>query len=141
MNINKENKEKLIQEIDFVIAKLNDKKIHPMKRIYYFSGIHGLLNRVFNFQFDPTLVLLHNVLQHVYQTNSSNLGKLFLGKDPTIEFSENIFLKLSEYLLELKDYLNNSNNEIYKIIEKFSTIAYISTGNGNYLYERGKIKL
>jgi len=35
----------------------------------------------------------------------------------------------------------NEDHLIYKTLEKLSVIGYITTGNGNYLYKKGLVKI
>ena len=35
----------------------------------------------------------------------------------------------------------NNKTSIYEALEKYSVLGYIATGNGNYLYKKGMLKI
>ena len=65
---------------------------------------------------------------------------IILGKDTVIDFPEGFFEKLSECLEELAKNIEN-NQDTYAVLQKISLLAYISTGNGYYLYQKGILKI
>ena len=61
MNIEPGNIDHIAKEIDFALQRMGD-AVTAEEKLYYFSAVHGVINRVMNFQFDPVLVFAHQVL-------------------------------------------------------------------------------
>ena len=65
---------------------------------------------------------------------------IILGKDTVIDFPEGFFEKLGDCLEELAKSIE-SDQDTYAVLQKISSLAYISTGNGYYLYQKGILKI
>jgi hypothetical protein len=140
MNISEENKQKIIEEINYVVPKLEDSTMHPVKRVYYQSAVHGVIYKVFNIEYDPNLIVLHNILQSTYQAFSTRIGRQMSGHDPSVELTEEFFQRLAQYFNELSRLMANDQAEgadVLPLIKKLSILTYATTGNGYYLYEKG----
>ena len=63
-------------------------------------------------------------------------------KEFNYEIMKPLFDILEKTLKELTQSVENNNDDkIYKDLQKLSILGYITTGNGNYLYKKGLIKL
>lgn len=135
MKISTENKKKLIDEIKFVLAQMKSEE-NPKSKLYYFSGAYGILDRIFNIEFDPDLVFAHFVLSSTYNIINSRLE--ITGK--VVEIPENLFDRLFEITEELLTAIKQEKN-LYEVLKKFMLLGYITTGNGYYLYKKGLLKI
>ncbi len=138
MHITAQNKELLVKEIDFVINKMANIEA-PQQKLYYFSGIFTLTNRIFNFKYDSELALIHNVMKTAHATISANLPT-FGPNQPIAAMPPMLFGALREALIELREAFNTGKPS-YQALERISDIAYSTTGNGYYLWEKGELKI
>ena len=111
----------------------------PFKKLYFFSGIHGLINRIFNIEYDPELVWIHHVLVSVYSGFIQRLDAMAKG-DPVIILDDSYFDKLMMLCLELKENISKNEN-VNDTLKKFSILVYATTGNGYYLKSKGLLKI
>lgn len=139
MEIPTDLRERLVKEIKFVAEKIRTEK-DPRTKVYYFSGIYGEMLRLVNIHFDKELLFAHNVLNYAYQTMKTRADIVVMGRDSLVDFPDEFFDRLSEYLDRLASCIEN-NEELYRILQEFSCLAYITTGNGYYLFQKGILRI
>ena len=111
-------------------------------KLYYLSASYGVLNRVMNFQCEPLLVFMHQILQSTHQSISQRLG--MPRKPGTInhmipdEMIEATFKYFAELIYEFR---KKDEANIRKVLQKLANISYAMSGNGFYLYLRGKLNI
>lgn len=124
------------------IQKLSNEVKSNEDKLYFFSASYGVLNRVLNFHCDTTLVFMHQVLQVAHQ---NIMQRLSTPKNPGSisnalpdEIIESLFSYFSLLISEIE---KKDTSKIREILEKISNISYATTGNGFYLYLKGKLIL
>jgi len=141
MNLSEEKRTIIIDEFN----KINDlmKNTNNIsEKIFYFSAGHAMVSRVFNIEFDPLLILMHSVLQSTYLNINSFISSISNKQNVFFSIPKNYFDTLEKTLKELtQSVVNNDDDKIYRDLQKLSILGYITTGNGNYLYKKGSIKL
>jgi len=141
MNIAPGNIDHIAKEIDFALQKMGDASTAEEK-LYYFSAVHGVINRVMNFQFDPILVFAHQVLSTVHSAFMSRLAAMKGGGEKHLAVSPEMVEKLQETVIEFRTALQEKDQiKVYHVLERFANIGYATTGNGFYLYQRGMLKI
>lgn len=130
-----DNYKKIIcDEIRFVINKINESQQYEEKA-YYLSGIHNMIWRINNLDFDKHLIFIHFALSHLHRevVNSIEIRKQGI---PPIRINEEFFKKLIKVLEKLANAIEE-NNKTYEILENISLLIYSLTGNGYYLQQKG----
>ena len=138
MKLSQNMREALVKEIRFAANKMkNSPKITD--KMYFFSAVYGMLQRVFNFEYDPELVFIHQVIHQTFDTinNRVNMG---IQRDVPSTIPDDLFAKLEACLFELADKIE-SNKKSYEILEKIANIGYVTIGNGLYLNIKGDLKI
>lgn len=135
MNISPENKAKLLDEIKFVVQKMKAEE-DPKNKLYYFSAVYGIMNRIYNLEEASDLVFAHFVISSTHGQINARLH----DPDKVISVPEGFFDKLVEATGELLTVIENNKNP-YEILKKFALLGYVMTGNGYYLFQRGLIKI
>jgi len=135
MNISSQNKSLILKEIDFVLEKMAMTK-DPLQRLYYFSGVHAVIQRVFNIEYDKDLVFTHMLLNDTYK---ALMGRLQPEQTSMIPLREEQFDRLEQLVQELAKNIK-SNKKLYDTLREFSVLAYSTTGNGHYLFEKGQLE-
>ncbi|NOY08478.1 MAG: hypothetical protein GXP33_06525 [Spirochaetes bacterium] len=141
MNIPDNYRKMIIEELES-IEKLCKEASAFEDKLYFFSGSFGILNRIMNFYTDPTLIFMHQVLQTTHQAffqriNTKTIPGVIYNTIPE-SFIDSLFLYLSELRAAFEE---NDQNKIWQVLEKFSVLTYATTGNGFFLYLRGKLKI
>lgn len=108
----------------------------PKSKLYYFSAIYGMMQRIFNLEFTADLVFIHFVINSAYNLINSRLE----SPDKVIKIPENLFDKLIEATEELSNSIEK-NVDLYEVLKKFILLGYTTTGNGYYLYQKGLFKI
>lgn len=138
MKISTKMKNEIIKEIDLVVDAMK-KSEDPLKKLYFFSGIHGVINRVFNIEYDPELVWMHHVLSAVHTGFLQRMNAMRQG-DLVIVLDELYFEKLIALSINLKDKISENCN-VDDTLKEFIILLYATTGNGYYLKQKGLLKM
>ena len=113
-------------------------------KTYYFSVFYGETGRQLNMHWNPDLALLFVVGQAAC-IGIGNRAKLPPGVGYPPEGVSNEFLDaLDEVSDELATAFEGSDIDLprfYAALARTAELAYITTGNGVYLYEKGLVKL
>jgi len=130
----------LADEIAFVCKKM-DGESDIRKKVYYYSAVHAMIQRIFNIDpnFDRQLVFMFTVLFASYGQMRARTDQIIAG-DTLIIPPENFFDKISIYLQQLENKIRN-NEDTYIILEKIAVSANLLEGNGYYLHQKGWMNL
>ena len=135
MNLSKNMKKLLIDELNFVFKNMKATD-NPTEKLYFFSAIYAVANRIFNIEFHSELVFIHNVFQAAYNQINANLTTVLQGQGIAIGIPSEVFAGLEIATEELITRISN-NQEIYPVLQKISELGYSTTGNGRYLHFKG----
>lgn len=134
MIISEENKERIVEEIRFIIEKMKS-SADMNENLYYLSGIHTIINRIFNIEFDRHLVFIHFVLLNSYGIIRNAVEIARQGKPPLV-INSKFFSKLIDLLEDLANTIKEDKTT-FEVLEKISILTYTITGNGFFLQEKG----
>ena len=139
MKLSKNMKQLFVDELRFVVSEMR-KSEDPSKKMYFFSAVHAMANRIMNIEFNSELSFFHFVLQAAHASISTRITAIVSGAELAVNIPENIFEKLEESLEEIV-VLVEKGKSIYSTLEKISNLAYSTTGNGYYLYTKGDLQV
>ncbi len=134
MKLSEENKKIICEEIRFVIAKMEASN-NMDNSLYFLSGIHTMINRVYNFEFNRHLVFIHFILINSHLTILRAVEMTRQGKQPIV-IDMSFFSKLIELLVELANVIEGDKST-FDVLEKISVLVYSITGNGYFLKQKG----
>ena len=141
MNISKHYKEIIVEELKSIAKKMKDTS-DLKEKIFFFSATYSTMNRIFNLEFNPTLVLIHMVLQNAYLSISGRVEASIRGQDRAIKIPNGLFDALQEKIVDLAEIINKDNkNELFINLQEIANISYLTTGNGYYLFQKGILKI
>jgi len=135
MKLSTANKKKLIEEIEFALNSMKAAE-DPETKLYYFSAVYGVMPRIFNIEYDPNLVFIHFVVNATY----NNINSRLKNPEKVVKIPDDLFEKLENTTNELLNTLKQNKN-LYEVLKKFILLAYVTSGNGYYLYQRGLLKI
>lgn len=139
MNITENNKKLILDEFEYVLESIAMAESMEEK-LYLISALHGAVNRVMNIEFDSDLIFLHHALSTTHAAFSARYDAMKNKKAFPLHITKEIFDKLFLLISKLYDCLKN-NSEIDEILKGLIVLAYTTTGNGYYLYQKGLIRL
>ncbi len=131
-------KKELVKELRLV-ETLMKKEDSIEKKIYYFSAAYGITCRSYRYSFSEDVLLADLVLTAGYQALMDRSQRIRTG-DTTVKLEETHFKKIEEGLRLLADAFENGDS-ILKPIEIILTATFSTQGSGNYLREKGLLKL
>ena len=141
MHISDNYKSLIVNEFRKVANEMK-KSTYPSKKLYWFSATYGIVYRIFNLEFDDTLVCIHVILNATYNLISARADSIRKGTDAAIDLPQDLFENLQKTIEDLSDNIEDNNeHEIFKNLQKMAKIAYATTGNGYYLYIQGELQL
>lgn len=138
MQLSKTNKLALVNEIKTAVDYMS-KASAAQEKMYFFSAVHGIANRIMNLEFDPELGFVHHVTSAAYNTVNANLMLVAQGQSVRT-FPPQFFDKLQEALGDLATDIDKVQ-PTYPELERISNLAYSTTGNGYYLFLKGSLKV
>ena len=139
----KEFRQRLAKEYRYAVTKMQE-VTDPSKKLFYFTVFFSEAQRELNWEWDRDLVLILTVTQFAHTQFTGTMQIPVLGVLP-IDWPT-AFDKLTQVSSEIASYYekeeNNENREeMYRTLGHLAEIAYVVSGNGSYLYEKGLIKL
>lgn len=137
--ISKYLQKKMVEEMRYALKKMKEEK-DERKKLYFYSGIYGVIPRVFNLEYDPQLVFMYQVLNNTYSTLNNRLMLIAQG-DIAASLVDNVLDKLYTYTSQLADEIEKDGGNIYDLLQKITILGFTATGNGYYLYDKGIIEL
>ena len=135
MDISPASRDILIKEIEFVTQKM-DESSYPEEKLYYFSAIYSMFQRILNIDFDPDLLFAFFVLRETYNAFMSRLS----ASDRIVKLSDYHFAKLLDLSRTLLERLRDEK-DFNDVLKQFVLLLYTTTGNGYYLVQKGLIEV
>jgi hypothetical protein len=129
----------LVKELKYVLDQMRSTQ-NPVDKLYYFTAVYGIANRIFNFEYDPELVFVHDVVQHTYNSINQRLNLIAQRLEGGASMPGDVFAKLEACLEKLADKIEN-DQKTYEVLQEMDQIAYSTSGNGYYLYKKGTLKI
>lgn len=130
-------KNRLAKEFRFAAKKMQEAS-NPTQTLYYFSAFHGEASRILNWEWNRDVALMFIVLRQVHQEFTGRSQSPIPIKPP-----ERLFEALTQAAQELANYVSEEkdNTEEFKsLMGRFAELAFVVTGNGSYLFDKGIIK-
>ncbi len=141
MNISGNYKKVIAKEFRGIVEKMKGTK-NLSEKMYFFSATYGVVSRVFNLEFDPALVFTHFVINAACSTINGRLLALKGGQDNVVQIPEGLFDSLQKVIEKLAENIETGNEDkLFKNLQKIANIAFTTTGNGYYLYQKGMLKI
>jgi len=128
----------ITDEIDYVESMMNEAQ-DVEKKLYFFSAIPGTLQRIFNLEYDSDLVYMQVILRHTHIAFIQRLQAVKTG-DLVIPLLEEQIEQLIGAIKELSEKIRGNKN-LDGTLKKFAILAYSTTGNGYYLWQKGSLKI
>ncbi|WP_048177795.1 hypothetical protein [Methanosarcina sp. MTP4] len=128
----------IIKELRLIETSMK-KEENIERKIYLFSAAYGIMGRTYRFEFSPDFLLAEFVLNNSYGALIDRFQKLKSG-DTTVEIEPLHFEKIEDGLKLLADCFENGIS-ILEPLELILTTAFSTSGPGNYLREKGMLKL
>jgi hypothetical protein len=138
MKISQEYRNILTAEFKYSAKKMREYP-SPEQKIYYFSNTFGVLHRVFNLEYDLQLVFAHFVLVTAHGNISARIQAIKSG-DEVVSFPGEYFDRLSEHVETLASMIEKDEN-LLGTLAKIAELAYLTSGNGYFLYEKKILKI
>lgn len=131
-------RKELVKELRLVEKKI--KKAQDLEtKNYFFSAAYGITGRTYRYSFSGDVLLADFVLQTTYGLIETRIERMKAG-DPTVEITKKHFENIRKGLRMLADNFEQNEN-IQEALELILTTVYSTTGPGNYLREKGLLRL
>jgi hypothetical protein len=138
MQREKHIKEELVKELRQVEDFIRNE--HSLeKKIYYFSAANGITSRTLRYSFSKDVLIADYVLTTAYNILNERLTLLKRG-DQNIPLDNSHLDRICDELHSLANKFE-SDEDISGPIKNIITIGFSVTGPGNYLREKGQLKL
>ena len=139
----KEYRQRLAREYRYAVTKMQETQ-QPAKKLFYFSVLFGEAQRMLNLEWNSELALIYTVAQHAHTQINTTILAPGLGQVLPIDWIM-VYEKLTRAADGLATYYEMAENDaskegMYQTLARLAEIAYMVSGNGSYLYEKGLIK-
>lgn len=108
--------------------------------VYNFSACRGAISRALNVEFNGNLVLLHTVFSECYSTIANRSSMINQNSERPIQFPPQFSEKLSRIVEEFAVRFHE-NRDVLDLLPSLTTLCYVATGNGYFLYQTGRLKI
>ena len=109
------------------------------KKIYYFSAAYGITNRTLRYAFTQDYLMADFVLNTCY-TGLMDRFKRIRSGDNTVPLEARHFEKIQDGLRMLADAFDEDIS-ILNPLETILTATFATSGPGNYLREKGELRI
>jgi hypothetical protein len=131
-------KDAIINEINYVLKKMNESN-DTQRKLFYFSAIPAEFLRVLNLEYDQDILYIYHVLSHTYTAFSQRINAIKTGdQNVTIDIKQ---IEKLEYLLKNIITIIEQKKIINDVLKELIELAYSTSGNGYYLREKGLLKI
>lgn len=131
----------IVDELTEIEKRMAEAK-SPGDLIFFFSAAFGVMNRIMNFECDPTLVFIHQVLQSLHQAVQARLAANPPAAGEHMATPDEFLAKMRHLISTLRTAIRDDSKEaIYSALESAAVLTYATTGNGYYLYLTGKLRV
>ena len=136
LKISKENTKLLTDEIK-IVRKFIREEPNFEKKTYYYSAIHGIVDRIMKLEYDPVLNFTHFVFTTSHATLVARIHELKSGLniipiEP--DFYEHMDTILNEFEAAIKA---NKDEKIHWALNKIICLTSITMGPQYYLLKKG----
>ena len=138
MHISDTFKDMIVEEVDFVIQQMQQ-SANELEKLYYFSGVYALFQRIFNIEYNTNLVYVHFILRSTHETFIQRIKAIQSG-DTTVPLCKEQSEKLLELTQELRDKIKD-NEDIDETLKRFVVLSFSASGNGYYLWQKKRFKI
>lgn len=138
MNISDNSRDIIVEEINYVVNQMEQSSTGEEK-LFYFSGVYSVIQRIFNLEYDSDLVYAHFILSAAYQSFLQRTQAIKQGQ-MLIPFDKEHFGKLTAITEELAKKIKEKKN-IDSTLKKLAILSYATLGNGYYLFQKGLLKI
>ncbi len=138
MNISDNYKDIIVKETNYAVSMMNESS-NIEEKLYYFSAVSAMIQRIFNLEYDSDLIYAHFILQEIYNAFLQRLGAIKAGQT-LIPLSDEQFEKLISLTKELTKKIEEKK-DIDTTLKKLVILSYTTTGNGYYLVQKGLLKI
>jgi hypothetical protein len=129
-----EHKKAIAEDFGFAVRMMKESQNYDAK-LFYFSSTFGVLSRIFNINFDPQLVFVHQILAAAHGTILGRLAAL-KGGEQSIMLDDGLFDKLSQATEELAERIREDKDSS-DVLQRIALLTFAVTGNGYYLWKKG----
>jgi len=138
MNIEPKYKEIIVKEFDYAFKKMKASS-DPDETLYYFTAFFNTLNRVYNLHYSDDLLFAFIVMENAYNFILER-NRIKKSGENTINFHEKFGTKFIQIVRNIKDGFFQKTKRL-AALQELAVIAYSTTGNGQYLTEKGDITI
>ena len=139
MDISVEMRKLILDEFDYVVKKMGGVD-DPFQKLFYFSATFGIVQRVYNIEYNSELVFVHFILNETHKGFTARLQAIRDARDTTVAITTEHLEKLSNLIKELADKIRKNKDHV-ETLKKLIILTYSTTGNGFYLYNKGVLKI
>jgi hypothetical protein len=132
-------RDELLVELRFTAKKMKEEQ-DPRRKMFFFSTVFAATNRALNMDFDKELLFVSVVSQSCYETILLRVEQMFRGHDNIVPLPQGFFEGLISSVEGLADAVERGKG-FDEVLMNMALLSYVTTGNGSYLFERGKLQL
>lgn len=142
MNLNETYRKILIDEFESVLEDCNKSKENIDDFLYFYSAAYGVVRRVMNFQCEPLLVMTHLVLENSFQVINQRWSQSTRPGTTFKSFPQALTQQITSAFCKLIEAFHADDDAAIRLgLESIANISYTATGNGHYLYLKGKLRV
>ena len=128
----------IVSEFRYAVSQMRATQIIGDK-LYFMTATGGMVQRIFNIEFDQELVFAHQVLTYAQSHIAGRLNSPRQGQMTSV-MPPGLLEALEDDLEELANRWEKPE-DIADILSHITLLGYSATGNGFYLFTKGQLSL
>ena len=128
----------IVSEFRYAVSQMRATQIIGDK-LYFMTATGGMVQRIFNIEFDQELVFAHQVLTYAHTHIAGRLNSPRQGQMTSV-MPQGLLEALEDDLEELANRWEKPE-DIADILSHITLLGYSATGNGFYLFTKGQLSL
>ena len=138
MKLSENYRSVLASELEYVAQRIKATD-RPLEKTYYYSAAYGIVYRLLNLQYSRSLLLMHQVLEVTHRIVNARAVESTQGQNSHIPFAPPMMDKIADVLTQMAAAVAQDQPVIH-LLEQITELAYVFTGNGYYLLQKGSLK-
>jgi hypothetical protein len=140
MDLSQPLKDYISEEFQIVTVNIKATPDDLSNMLYNFSACHAALNRVLNIETNDDLILLHAVFNGCYGLLVNRVSLMSQNAERPVQIPRGFPDKLATIIGEFASRFRE-NRDVSDLLLALTKLCYITTGNGYFLYQTGRIKI
>ncbi len=127
----------LVNDLDVAVQGMRGSD-SPADKLYFFSAVYGVAQRIANLEYQDELIFIHQVALLTYQQMIARLNSMRQAQESPVRFHPALFEQLESCIDDLQQCID-AEEPVDSVLKRMAILGYSTTGNGFFLCVKGRL--